>query len=161
MGEEVKNMSSETNFFILSIVENKEGQVLLVKKQLSPILARASGLTGAPQDAVWFLPVGHQRIGEIREECVIRSVIEETGYVAKPFGEIRDSLTPRSIPDHPSIIKCAYLCNFNEEKTTNDWKPPEYVREVKWVNKSELKNHLIPELIETCPPPIAKVLGLK
>lgn len=159
----MKNMSpeTETNFFILSIVQNKQGQVLLVKKQLLPILARASGLTGAPQDAVWFLPVGHQRIGETREECVARSVREEAGYAVKPLYEIRDSLTPRSVPDHLTIVKCAFLCNLDEEKMVDGWQPPGYVKEVRWVDGSGLANYLLPELIKTCPPPIAKVLGLE
>lgn len=153
-------MSSGPQFYTLAITTNSKEEILLVKRFLEPPLSTINGL-GGNSILSWFIPVGIQQKGETREECVIRSVLEETGYKVRVLWPIANSLRFHSQLPDIKILKVAFMCKLEDENQVAGWQPPKYIKEVKWVMPEKLKDHIAGELLETCPPPIVEALGIK
>jgi ADP-ribose pyrophosphatase YjhB (NUDIX family) len=153
----MNQMSSETQFYILAVVTNDKGEILIVKRLIEPPISTISGL-GDTSLVSWFIPIGKQKQGEAREECVLRNVLAETGYRVQVLYQIPNSL--RLHPEFPNILKCAFLCKIEDKKQLENWQQPKYIQEVKWVKPEKLKDYIAEQLLATCPPAIAKALGI-
>ncbi|PIR89083.1 MAG: hypothetical protein COU07_02540 [Candidatus Harrisonbacteria bacterium CG10_big_fil_rev_8_21_14_0_10_40_38] len=134
-----------TKFINLGVIQNKEGDILMIRRKREEVGKDESVLK-------WAFPGGKQKLAESRNECVKREVLAETGYSVTPVKQI-------SLRKHPQIeMWIAYhLCKLNDENPITEPSEPHEVAEIKWVNKEE-----IPSLVTTdIDPEVKKELGLK
>ena len=103
---------------------NEQGQLLMV-------------LQGKPhEEKKWSVPAGGMETGETIEECCIREISEETGYVAKVGEKIH-------VKEQPGIefdrVEVHY---FLAEITGGEMEiqdPDELIHEIAWVSLEQLK----------------------
>jgi 8-oxo-dGTP diphosphatase len=102
------------------------------------VLKRAPSMTYKP--GCWDLPGGHLVIGESFEECLVREIIEETGFTVAP---------PRLLGIHNSIgpyLQAIFACTIAGDMDAVRLRPREHI-ESRWVAPSELAQlDLIPYL---------------
>lgn len=137
MSEEYKN------FVNLGIVQNKNSEVLIIKRKIIE-----EGIGGVK--LTWAFPGGKQK-NENREECVAREILSETGYKVKVIRQI-------SLRVHPQITKilCYFLCDLIDENRIQEPEEEHEVEEIKWVKPEELKNYFTTDL----DPNVAKELKI-
>lgn len=139
------NQNTESpNFINLGIVQNNQGEVLVVR--------RVKVEQGKGEKVLkWAFPGGKQKLKENRKECVEREILDETGYPISWVKEI-------SLRVHPeiSVIVVYHACKLKEEKAIKNPAQPWEIAEVRWVKPEELR-----ELFTTSiDPQVTKELGI-
>jgi A/G-specific adenine glycosylase len=139
-----ENSSVESpNFINIGIIQNNNGEVLMIKRVKEEVGAAGSKLT-------WAFPGGKQKEGESRKESVEREVQAETGYEVIYVREI----SLRIPPDLPIIIVYHLLRLKSPEQKQPE--QPEEVSEIRWVKPEEIKNLITTSL----DPQVAKELKI-
>lgn len=132
------------DFINLGIIIDSKNRVLMIR--------RAKPETGKDGSILeWVFPGGKQRSNEIREECVKREVLDETGYDVKSIKQI-------SLDFHPQIpVMIAYhLCKLISLKPIANPKEPHEVAEIKWIKVEKIKDFIT----TTLNPNVAKELRI-
>jgi len=135
----------KASFVNLAVVENKQGEVLCIRR-----VVKETGKDGSTLE--WAFPGGRQEEGETREACVAREVLVETGYTVKPLRQL-------NIRMHPQLPACIvyHLCALNESAPVAKPKEPHEVAEVRWV-RPEILQTLITTKMD---PVVAKTLRIE
>ncbi|MCP6719373.1 MAG: NUDIX hydrolase [Patescibacteria group bacterium] len=123
-----KNEKKEVESFLnLGIVTNDNGEVLLIRR-----VQREKGIDGSV--LTWAFPGGKQRLNESRNECVIREILDETGYKV-------ESIKIISLGFHPQfpVFIVYHLCRLVSPKPVAEPKEPHEIAEIKWVKIREIK----------------------
>ncbi len=143
MAETIKRGESQ-NFINLCIVQNKKGEVLMIRR-----VKKEVGRKGAVLE--WAFPGGKQRFDESRAECVRRETLDETGYDIKSIQEI-------SMRVHPQFLVTVvyHLCQLVSPKQVAPPREPHEVAEIRWVKPAEVKNLITTDLDSG----VQKALGL-
>ncbi len=136
MNPENKAKKEFENFICLGIVKNAQGEVLMIKRK-----KEEEGKTG--EKLTWAFPGGKIFEGETREECVIREVLDETGYRIKPVKLI-------NLKVHPlfPVLVTYFLCELENEENGGKTRQPWEVEEVRWVKPEEIKKLITTPLDE-------------
>jgi len=134
----------ENYLVVIGIVQNKLGEVLIIKRKKVEKSNHGTYL-------IWAFPGGKQRKNESREETVEKEILEETGYSVKAVEQI-------DLWIHPEFKKviCYFRCELLEEKQIQSPKEEEEVEEIKWVKPEELKNYFTTKIN----PKVAKLLKI-
>lgn len=111
---------------VASIVENANGEWLLVKKTYG-------GLKGS-----WSLPAGFVQEAETVTKAAMREVLEETGVMCKVIGLVgfRSGVILNDISDNMAIFYC---------RLVDEWAPfilqEREIQEACWMSPSEIVMH--------------------
>lgn len=151
-------MEKSDSFFIISLVEDKEKSILGVKKTLPIDFLSLFGIN-SNIGSIWFPPSGFPFKGESRELASERIVYEETGYKVKSLRSIEGTLTTTYIQStQKAFMKIVILCELTSQKQDTNWRKPEYIEEVKWINKKDLLKYTLPQIVEKWPESLRKIL---
>lgn len=117
-----------SNFICLGVVVNSQNEVLLIKRKKVE-----TGRSG--EKLTWAFPGGKILKGESREECVVREVLDETGYKVRPIKQI-------NLKSHPSfpVIIAYFLCELESDRPLQPPTQPWEIEEIRWVKPSEIKS---------------------
>ncbi len=121
------------NFINLGIVTNNLGEVLVIRR-----VKEEQGKDG--KILKWAFPGGKQKFGESRNDCVIREVLDETGYNISSVKEIGPVMHPEIVKDGKPIFVVYHFCQLNNPSPAKNPSQPWEITEVKWVKPEELKN---------------------
>jgi ADP-ribose pyrophosphatase YjhB (NUDIX family) len=123
-------------FINLGVTLNKKGEVLMVRRK-----NKETGKDGSILE--WAFPGGKQRLDESREECVVREVLDETGYEVESTKQI-------SMRMHPQIMVFIvyHLCSLKSENPIAEPKEPHEIAEIKWVKKGDIRDIITTDLEE-------------
>lgn len=131
------------NFICLGIVQNNQGEVLMIK--------RAKEEVGEGWKLSWAFPGGKLFEGETREQCAVREVLSETGYKV---------IAVRQIDLRPHVATGKFIvyivCKLEEEKPVTEPSEPWEIQEIRWIKPEEIKNLITSPLN----PAVAKELGI-
>jgi len=140
---ENKNIEAK-DFINLSVVVNKQGQVLMIRRR-----KEEGGKDGSILR--WAFPGGKQRLNETREECVKRKILSRTGYDVNPIKQIALRMHPQFF-----VMVVYHLCELASPNPIAEPKEPHEIAEIKWVKPEEIKGLITTNL----DPDVAKELGL-
>lgn len=142
-GHNSKKEESAT-FINLGIVQNKKGEVLMIRR-----VKKEAGRDGAV--LTWAFPAGKQRYDESRAECVKREILAETGYEVNPIREI-------SMRVHPQfrVFIVYHLCDLISPKPAAEPAEPHEVAEIRWVKPEKIRDLITTNLDDG----VARALGL-
>lgn len=110
-------MKDKPNVIVGAIIENKRGEILLIRSD--------------KWDGLYIIPGGHVEFGETAKEALKREVFEETGLKIFDiqFLGYQDCIFPKSYNEKQHLILLDFFCNT--EKTTIT--PNEEVESFLWV----------------------------
>ena len=100
----------------------------------------------------WAFPGGKQRLSEGRNECVVREILDETGYKAESIKEI----SCRFHPQFPVFI-FYHLCRLVSPEPVAKPRESHEIAEIKWVKIKGIKKLITTNL----DPKVSHELGLK
>jgi len=121
------NKHESKSFINLGVVLNDEGEVLIIRRKVIE-----KGTDGSVLQ--WAFPGGKQQLDEIREECVKREVLAETGYDIEPSKQI----SLRVHPQFPVTI-VYHLCVLKFKEPIAKPVEPHEIAEIKWVKPEKLQ----------------------
>ena len=116
------------DFINLGVILNDRKEILMVRRR-----KKETGNSGAVLE--WAFPGGKQRFKETREQCVVREVLDETGYQIEPERQI----SMRVHPELPVFI-VYHLCGLKSKKPVVKPKEPHEIAEIRWVKKQDIIN---------------------
>lgn len=117
---------------------NKEGKLLLGKKQEKPHVKGIGGL--------WHLPGGSLEGNETPEETLVREYKEETNLKVKPKEIVAISHSQGSEED-PWVVFVWYQASV----ISGDEKPGDDLTELKWVERDRFENYLEDKVLKHIP----------
>jgi mutator protein MutT len=118
----------------LAVIINKKGEVLIIKRKKEEV----------GQDGVvlsWAFPGGRQYENESREECVIREVLEETGYDVKVIRQLSFRIHPQF-----NTILFYHLCELVSEEQVQEPSESYEIEKIKWVKKEEISQYFTTDI---------------
>lgn len=130
---------SKSNIFqvaIKAIVQNSNGQILILKKSVEENLEDAS-------KNLFDIPGGRLEYGENLEEALAREIVEETNLQITNIQLLHAGSVIR--PDKTQLITITYLCNCLEEECSLSKEHTHFY----WLNANEvLQSRTYPEWIK-------------
>ncbi len=134
MSDTSSEVKEKASFINLAIIENRKGEVLMIRR-----VNKETGTKGGTLE--WAFPGGKQRLGESREQSLVRDVLNETGYDIKPTRQLH-------IRMHPQFPICAvyHMCQLNNEIPAAEPKEPHEIAEVRWVQPADIRNLVTTDL---------------
>lgn len=132
------------NFINLGVVQNTEGEVLMIRR-----VKKESGKEDSLLE--WAFPGGKQRKNETREECVRREVLDETGYDVTSTKQISMRVHPQFL-----VLIVYHLCKLSSPEPMAEPREAHEVAEIKWVKLEEIRNLITTDI----DPNVAKTLGI-
>lgn len=109
---------------VVHVLAVKDGKILLVK--------RAGGIL---ESGKWGFPGGFLDRDENMEQCALRELMEETGYMGKVKGLFRINSNPNRRNDNGrQNVAHEFLVESGDKTGTPDWEQSE----VKWFKISEI-----------------------
>jgi len=143
--QNVEETKEKASFINLAVIENSDGEVLLIRR-----VNKETGKDGSTLE--WAFPGGKLRTDETRETCVEREVLDETGYKIKAVRQL-------NIRMHPQMPVCVvyHLCQLETEEQTKEPSEPHEVAEIRWVKPTEVKSLFTTNL----DPSVAKALRIE
>lgn len=113
---------------VTHILAVKDGKILLVK--------RAEGILEAGK---WGFPGGFLDQGETLEQCVVRELMEETGYEGKVKGLFRINSGYRKNDEGRNNVAHEFLVEIGEKTGVPDWEQTE----VDWKDMDLLTDEML------------------
>ena len=150
-------------FYIIALVLNNKGEILLTKRKLPINLLKLFDIPiNLSNEYFWFGPIGILNKNEKREECITKAILKETGYIASPLQQIEDTSVFKYFNDiSKSMFKITMLCKVNDLNRDRKWKKPDYISEIKWINKNKIEQFINTNIIQKWPDKMKKVLSIK
>ncbi|MBI5138916.1 MAG: NUDIX hydrolase [Candidatus Vogelbacteria bacterium] len=134
----------KASFINLAIVENKAGEVLMIRR-----VNKEKGGDGSTLE--WAFPGGKQQLDQTREDSLARDVLDETGYEVKSVRQLHIRMHPQF-----PVMVAYHLCRLTKDEPTSAPSQTHEIEEVRWIPTSEIK-HLIKTNLD---PAVAQVLRI-
>lgn len=146
-------------FYIIPLIFDDKNRILGVRKRLPLGFLDLFGISNDP-GSIWFATVNIPNQGETREEAAERIVLQETGYKVKARYQIEKTLVFHFSKLYESFAKIVVVCDLIDNNVDPNFQKPDYIEDIKWFNKEELLENILPEMSSKWPEPLKKVLGL-
>jgi ADP-ribose pyrophosphatase YjhB (NUDIX family) len=150
---------NQVYFYIIPLVFDYKNRILGVRKILPLGFLDLFGIRN-DFGSIWFAPVNIQNQGETREEAAERIVLQETGYKVKARYQVEKTLFFHFSKLYESFAKIVGVCDLIDNNVDPNFKKPDYIEDIKWFNKEELLENILPEISSKWPEPLKKVLGV-
>jgi len=159
----MKENNLDFTFYIIALVFNNKGQILLTKRKLPINLLKLFDISiTLSNEYFWFGPIGILNKNEKREECITKAILKETGYIASSIQQIENTSVFKYFNDiSKSMSKITILCKVDDLNRDKNWKKPDYISEIKWINKNKIEQFIDINIIQKWPDKMKKVLSIK